>query len=192
VSDDLPILAYATPPVLDDHDGDDALEFEFRSPPFAPELVIAVLAVPLFIAGAVAVFVKAYHLPAKFDWTAMIFPAIASAACAIFAALAWRRARQLMRFGGLPVKITVANGQLILTDPPQWGPHVHAVPLASVARCYGEFGGWTLRGPKIYRINVFVRDRETIELRVATKDSVAVDRAIAAIKSRLPSASAVQ
>ena len=54
------------------------------------------------------------------------------------------------------------------------------------------FGGWSLTGPKIYRINVFVRDREAIELRVATRDSVAVDRAIAAITTRLPSPRAAE
>jgi hypothetical protein len=75
-----------------------------------------------------------------------------------------------------------------MANPRQWGLTLHAVPLEQIRQCYAEFGGWSLVVRTIYRINVDVRGRGTLELPVTSTDAAAVDRAVAAIRTRLPSA----
>jgi hypothetical protein len=181
MSDEKPILSYAegaTGPLSSDGD-----EFVFRPPPFAISLLFNTL-VGCFFGGAAVSFVA----KVGGNWTgAPIFLIVVCGACALFLFQHWYRAFRLLRFGGLPIKVAIANGLLVLIDPPQWGLHQESLLLYDVTGCDTGPGVWSLLGPTVCRLKIYRRDGAPLELRAATSESEAVDRAAAAIKSRLPS-----
>lgn len=187
--DERPILSYASP-----HDivppGADPCVFEFQSPPVFLVLLFKLLTAAVFAAGAVAVAVQLRKLPGLRHPVTWVFPALVCAGCAFFAVQTALRARHLLRFGGQPTRMTLHGRQLILSAPSQWGPRVRTLPLEDIERCYAEFGGWTLSGPRLYRINLFIRGQETLELEVATRDNAAVDRAVLTVRARARAADA--
>jgi hypothetical protein len=189
MTDDPPILSYASAATGPLSSGTDT--FAFRPPPFVLSLIFNSLVACFFVGAAISVAARQSRLSqVRWDGRALLTLGILFGACALFGWQHWRRARHVIRFGGLPVKITIPDDQIILVDPPQWGLKVEAVRLCDVTRCEGGMIGWSLVGPTVYRIDVFLRDRETIELRVSPKEAAAAERAMAAIRARLPSATA--
>ena len=142
----------------------------------------------LFTSGALGLAVMAAReLWRQWSWTALFLFSLFITVCVLVATSNWRQLRNGMRFGTLPVKLWISDAHLLMSNPARWGLKMVAVPLERIRRCYVEFGGWSLTARTIYRINVDVRGRGTIELAVASTDAKAVDDAVAAICARLPS-----
>ena len=195
---DRPILEYRTPAaaalVAGTDDGGGDRVFTFSPPPVIFDLIVQGAVVVLFASSALALIATgAWHLWHNWSWNALFLVALCVVICLMVASSNWRHLRNGMRFGGLPVKLTITGEHLIMTQPVQWGLKQHAVPLQQIRRCYVEFGGWSPAAMTIYRINVDVRGRGTIELRIASSAAAATaEEAVAVISSRLPSTTAAK
>ena len=185
MTEERPILEYRSPRAMTPPPGGN---FTFAPPAIVGDLIIEGIVVVLFTGGAITLAAfGAQQLWHRWSWSTLLLFALFITACVLVATSNWRHLRNGMRFGRLPVKLSVADDHLLLSNPARWGLKTIAVPLERIRRCYVEFGGWSLTARTIYRVNVDVRGRGTIELAVASTDAKAVDEAVAAICARLPS-----
>ena len=187
MTQDRPILEYRSPGAIMPPPGGDCT-FTFAPPAIFGDLIVQGAVVVLSAGGAMTLAaIGAQQLWQGWSWTTLFLFSLFIIACVLVASSNWKQLRNGMRFGGLPVKLSIADGQLLLSNPARWGLKTLAVPLEQIRRCYVEFGGWSVTARTIYRVNVDVRGRGTIELAVASTDAKAVDEAVAAVCARLPS-----
>ena len=195
MSDDRPILEYQSSAAATRPAGTPAGDrtFTFAPPPVIADLVVQGIVVVVFTGVAIGLSVMAVQaLRQAWSWQTMLLCVLGITVCMMIASSNWRHLRNGMRFGGLPVKLTIANDHLIMTNPRQWGLKLVPVPLTEIRRCYAVFAGWSPMVRTIYRVSVETRRHGTIELSVESTDAAAVDEAVAGINSRLPSAAAAK
>ena len=187
MTQDRPILEYQSPGTVMPPPGGNCT-FTFAPPPILGDLIIEGAVVLLFGGGAMTLAAfGAQQLWQRWSWETLLLFLSFIAACMLIASSNWGHLRNGMRFGALPVKLTISDDQLLMSNPARWGLKMHAVPLEQIRRCYTEFGGWSFKARTIHRINVQVHGRGTIELAVVSTDRKSVDEAVAAISARLPS-----
>jgi hypothetical protein len=183
--DPAPILEYASPAFAGIEDGA-VFSISFDPPPVLIGMMIQLLTGAIGIAGiGLTIFLGLLMISPGFSQSGLILPAYGFIALAVFC---WGRAqnlRRLMGFGTLPVKITLANGNLILMDPPQWGLAVQCHPAADVQAVQAEFAGWSLALARLYRIYFTIQDRDTVELRVLVRNLELFHRAIDELQMRV-------
>jgi hypothetical protein len=195
MSEDRPILEYQSSAASTRAAGALAGDrtFTFAPPPVIADLVVQGIVVVVFTGVAIGLSVMAVQsLRQAWSWQTLLLCVLGITVCMMIASSNWRHLRNGMRFGGLPVKLTIANDHLIMANPRQWGLKLLPVPLKEIRRCYAEFAGWSPIVRTIYRVSVETRRHGTIELSVVSTDAAAVDEAVAAINSRLPSAAAAK
>jgi hypothetical protein len=195
MSDERPILEYRSSAASTRPAGAPGGDrtFTFAPPPVIADLVVQGIVVVVFTGVAIGLSVMAVQaLRQAWSWQTMLLCVLGITVCMMIASSNWRHLRNGMRFGGLPVKLTIANDHLIMANPRQWGLKVVPVPLTEIRRCYAVFAGWSPMVRTIYRVSVETRRRGTIELSVASADAAAVNEAVAGINSRLPSAAAAK
>ena len=185
MNDPPPILPYATGTGSLSSESD---RFVFRAPPFVVPLVFNSLVACFFASAAIKIAMDLAWAPGPIRWDGALFILLLLfGPCAAFGWQHWNRAARILRFAGLPITINIADGQLILIDPPQWGLKVESVLLYDLERIESGLGGWSLLGPTRCRVKLYRRDDVPLEMHVHTSDAAGAQDAVAAITARLPS-----
>src|SRR5687768_15056741 len=144
MSDDGPILAYASPTsavALDTAAGD--FTVTFAPPPVGVETAVNAAGACLAAAGVAAVAWVAIKLGVATNPWAAFVPGLV---VLVLAGIVCRRVQcivRMLRFGRLPVTLAVRNGVLHMSSPAQWGLETHVYGAETIVRCRAALGGWS-------------------------------------------------
>jgi hypothetical protein len=134
MTQDRPILEYRSPGAMTTPGGN--CTFTFAPPAIVGDLIIQGVVVVLFTGGAIGLAViGAHELWRQWSWTTLFLFALFITACVLVATSNWRHLRNGKRFGGLPVKLSISDDHLLMSNPARWGLKTVAVPLERIRRC---------------------------------------------------------